>query len=89
MPRISLSVMKYLYNHTFFFFTCVTRGSSSLSTARVRISRLFGSHLKLMFAVLMLVMVSRYLQKVESLKTDKSQVLKSNMKIHKYDSVEV
>lgn len=42
-----------------------------------------------MFAVLMLVMVSRYLQKVESLKADKSQVLKSNMKTHKYDSVEV
>lgn len=40
------------------YITWVTRGSSSLSTARVRISRLFGSHLKLMLAVLMLVMVS-------------------------------
>lgn len=40
------------------YITWVTRGSSSLSTARVRISRLFGSHLKLMFGVLMFVMVS-------------------------------
>lgn len=39
--------------------TWVTKGSSSLSTASVRISRLLGSHLKLMFAVLMLVMFLR------------------------------
>lgn len=38
--------------------TWVTRGSSSLSTAKVRISKLFGSHLKLMLGVLMVVMVS-------------------------------
>lgn len=41
--------------------TCVTRGSSSLSTARVRISRLFGSHLKLMFGAVLLVMMSSLL----------------------------
>lgn len=38
--------------------TWVTKGSSSLSTARVRISRLFGSHLKLMLAVLMVLMIA-------------------------------
>lgn len=40
------------------YITWVTKGSSSLSTARVRISRLFGSHLKLMLAVLMVLMVA-------------------------------
>lgn len=42
--------------------TWVTKGSSSLSTAKVRISRLFGSHLKLMLGVLMLVMVPGFLR---------------------------
>lgn len=59
--RLHTSFCYYFCNEATASITWVTRGSSSLSTARVRISRLLGSHLKLMLAVLMFVMVSGFL----------------------------
>lgn len=70
------------------YITWVTSGSSSLSTARVRISRLFGSHLKLMLAVLMVVMFSQTLfakkqetREVEKGETDSSLQVKTDFQI--------
>jgi hypothetical protein len=47
-------------------FTWVTSGSNSLSTARVRISRLFGSHLNLMLAVSIVDIFSQMLELIKN-----------------------
>lgn len=57
IERYMSSIQTSVVHHRVYWLTCVTSGSKSLSTVRVRISRLLGSHFNRMGEVAV-VMVS-------------------------------